>query len=180
MSSFQIKRREENEEWLLTSMVLCFLLGDNILESGSGGVHNRCLYYKPMSWKPQRWIVWYELYQFKTWLYWTINCQDNFKYMKNINHILSGGLSHVATPSSKGKRRASGACDPPTALSLWRMGVMGFCKQLAVSITVAKLKLEPRSWCPGPISFYPTICFSKETDFISVIKQAAENRLFWN
>lgn len=54
--------------------------------------------------------------------------QDTFKYIKNISHILSGGLSHMATPSSKGKGCASEACSPPTALSPWRTGVMGFCK----------------------------------------------------
>lgn len=99
--------------------------------------------------------------------------------MKNLNYILSGRLSHMATPSSKGKGYDSGEWSPPIALSLWRTGIMGFCKQLAISITVLKLELEPRPWCPGSISFYPTICFSKETDFVSlVIKQAAENRFF--
>jgi hypothetical protein len=55
-------------------------------------------------------------------------------------------------------------------------GGRGFGRELATSSTVAKLELEPRFWCPGPISFHQAICLLKESDFISIIKPAAESR----
>lgn len=96
--------------------------------------------------------------------------------MQYINHILSGEHKSHGYFSFQGRGCDSGARSPATPLSLWRTGIIGVCRQLATSFTVAELELEPGSWCPAPRSSYHTICFSKGTDFMSVIKQAAENR----